>query len=157
MGPQARDLLQSLSEADFSDAAFPWLSGQLIRVAGIETIALRLSYAGELGWELHVPLGEIGRLYDAIIEAGRSLRFTSVRRVRAQFHAPGEGLSRVGRSTSRPSARRSKPGLTPSSRRMGGALSGGTPCWSGRARAPGAWRCSRSSPIRIGFRSTITR
>ena len=71
MGPQARDLLQSLSEADFSDAAFPWLSGQLIRVTGIETIALRLSYAGELGWELHVPLGEIGRLYDAIIEAGR--------------------------------------------------------------------------------------
>jgi dimethylglycine dehydrogenase len=71
MGPQARDLLQSLSEADFSDAAFPWLSGQLIRVTGIETIALRLSYAGELGWELHVALGEIGRLYEAIIEAGR--------------------------------------------------------------------------------------
>jgi dimethylglycine dehydrogenase len=71
MGPQSRSLLQTLSEADFSDAAFPWLSGRLIRVAGLEAVALRLSYAGEFGWELHVELRDIGRMYDAITEAGR--------------------------------------------------------------------------------------
>jgi len=71
MGPQARSLLQMVSEADFSDAAFPWLSGQTIWVAGIQTIALRVSYAGELGWELHVDLGQFGQLYDAVAKAGR--------------------------------------------------------------------------------------
>jgi dimethylglycine dehydrogenase len=71
MGPRARDLLETVSEADLSNPAFPWLSAQIIRVAGIKTAALRVSYAGELGWELHVQLGQFGKLYDAITRAGR--------------------------------------------------------------------------------------
>jgi dimethylglycine dehydrogenase len=71
MGPRARDLLETVSEADLSNSAFPWLSAQIIRVAGIKTAALRVSYAGELGWELHVQLAQFGKLYDAITKAGR--------------------------------------------------------------------------------------
>ncbi|MET3581938.1 dimethylglycine dehydrogenase [Mesorhizobium robiniae] len=71
MGPRARDLLETVSEADLSNSAFPWLSAQIMRVAGIKTAALRVSYAGELGWELHVQLAQFGKLYDAITRAGR--------------------------------------------------------------------------------------
>ncbi len=70
MGPRSRDLLQAICEADLSDAAFPWLSAQVMRVAGIRTAALRVSYAGELGWELHVSLPQMGKLYDAVLRAG---------------------------------------------------------------------------------------
>lgn len=70
MGPRAREVLELLSEADLSDTAFPWLSVQVIRVAGIRTAALRVSYAGELGWELHVQLPQFGKLYDAVMRAG---------------------------------------------------------------------------------------
>ncbi len=70
MGPRSRAVLQRLSDADLSDAAFPWLSAQSLNVAGVEALALRVSYVGELGWELHVPIEEFGRLYDAVTEAG---------------------------------------------------------------------------------------
>ncbi len=70
MGPKSRKLLQSLSKADLSNAAFPWLSAQRIEIAGIPVLALRLSYVGELGWELHADLGRIGDLYRAICKAG---------------------------------------------------------------------------------------
>lgn len=70
MGPNARDVLRQVSEADLSDAAFPWLSAQVIRVAGVRTAALRVSYAGELGWELHVNLAQFGKIYDAVMRAG---------------------------------------------------------------------------------------
>jgi dimethylglycine dehydrogenase len=70
MGPHARDLLQLVSEAELSDQAFPWLSAQTIRVAGIKTTALRVSYAGELGWELHVQLAQFGKLYAAVSSEG---------------------------------------------------------------------------------------
>ncbi|TPK92511.1 FAD-dependent oxidoreductase [Mesorhizobium sp. B2-4-17] len=71
MGPRARDLLETVSEADLSNAGFPWFSAQIIRVAGIKAAALRVSYAGELGWELHVQLAQFGKLYDAVTRAGR--------------------------------------------------------------------------------------
>lgn len=73
MGPNARELLASLTDADLSNAAFPWLSAQEITVAGIRALALRVSYVGELGWELHVDLDRFGALYDAVAGAGKPL------------------------------------------------------------------------------------
>ncbi|MFE0018044.1 FAD-dependent oxidoreductase [Mesorhizobium sp. NPDC059054] len=70
MGPNAAAVLQAVSEVDFSNAAFPWLSAQTIRIAGIKVTALRVSYAGEPGWELHVQLAQFRRLYDTIVKAG---------------------------------------------------------------------------------------
>ena len=69
-GPKSRDVLAGLADADLGNATFPWLSAREITVAGVALRALRLSYAGELGWELHAPLGDLARLYDALIAAG---------------------------------------------------------------------------------------
>ena len=67
MGPKSRDVLSKLSDADFSTPAFPWLSAQHITVAGIEAHALRVSYVGELGWELHVTMDDMAVLFDALL------------------------------------------------------------------------------------------
>ncbi|MGA7270651.1 MAG: FAD-dependent oxidoreductase [Acidimicrobiia bacterium] len=70
MGPQARALLGELTAADLSNEAFPFATAQQIRVGGHLVRALRLTYVGELGWELYVSWEEAPSLYDAILEAG---------------------------------------------------------------------------------------
>jgi len=70
-GPRSRDLLATLTDADLGNDAFRWLSGREIHVAGIPLRALRVSYVGELGWELHPETGSLPALYDAIWEAGQ--------------------------------------------------------------------------------------
>jgi len=71
-GPRARDVLGQLTGADLGNAAFPWLTGQEIEVAGVPLRALRVSYVGELGWELHLPMAEMERVYDALMDAGKA-------------------------------------------------------------------------------------
>jgi dimethylglycine dehydrogenase len=70
-GPNSRELLQPLTDADLGNEAFPWLRAREIRIAGVPVRALRVSYVGELGWELHPPIASLPALYDAIWEAGR--------------------------------------------------------------------------------------
>ena len=69
-GPLAREVIQPLTKVDLSTQNFPWLTGQEIEVAGVPCIALRVSYVGELGWELHHPIGSMLDLYDALVESG---------------------------------------------------------------------------------------
>lgn len=69
-GPRSRDVLERLTAADLGNAAFPWLTGKEIDVAGIPVRALRINYVGELGWELHVPMAQVVALYDAVFAAG---------------------------------------------------------------------------------------
>ena len=69
-GPRSRELLAKLTDADLGNDAFPWLSAREIEVAGIPLRALRVSYVGELGWELHHPMDRMESLYDAVIAAG---------------------------------------------------------------------------------------
>jgi dimethylglycine dehydrogenase len=73
MGPRARDLLSSLTDADLSSEAFPWLSVQEIPVAGVWVRALRISYVGELGWELHIPVGQMQVVFDALLAEGEPI------------------------------------------------------------------------------------
>ena len=73
MGPQARALLARLTDEDLSNHAFPWLSGREITVAGVELLALRVSYVGELGWELHHRIADQARLFEALWQAGRAV------------------------------------------------------------------------------------
>ncbi len=73
-GPRSRDVLAALTHADLSNDAFPWLTGQEIEVAGVPVRALRLSYVGELGWELHHPIERMPELYAALLEAGERHR-----------------------------------------------------------------------------------
>jgi dimethylglycine dehydrogenase len=72
-GPRSRALLARVSSADFSNAAFPWLAARTISVGAIEVLALRVSYVGELGWELHVPVAQLASVYEALLSAGGDL------------------------------------------------------------------------------------
>ena len=59
-------------KADLSNAAFPWLTAKLAEVAGVSGVRLlRVTYVGELGWELHVPMAAMPRVFEALMEAGR--------------------------------------------------------------------------------------
>ena len=70
-GPRARDILASVTRDDVSDAAFPYLTGREITVGSVPLLALRVTYVGELGWELYAPM-EYGRaLWSTLWEAGR--------------------------------------------------------------------------------------
>jgi 4-methylaminobutanoate oxidase (formaldehyde-forming) len=71
MGPRARDVLAAVTDADVSNAAFPFGSVREIAVADKPVRALRITYVGELGWELHMPIGDTGVVFDALMEAGR--------------------------------------------------------------------------------------
>ncbi len=70
MGPRARDVLAKVTGADVSNAAFPFGAVREIAIAGTAVRAIRITYVGELGWELHVPLGATGAVYDALMAAG---------------------------------------------------------------------------------------
>jgi dimethylglycine dehydrogenase len=65
-GPRSRDVLSRITDADLSNEQFRWLTAREITVAGHSVRALRVSYVGELGWELHAPMGSMGALYDAL-------------------------------------------------------------------------------------------
>ncbi|MCB1421908.1 MAG: FAD-dependent oxidoreductase [Nitratireductor sp.] len=71
-GPRARDILAACTDADLSNAGFKWLTAQEIKVAGHPLWAFRMSYAGELGWELHIPRESTPAVYDALWAAGEA-------------------------------------------------------------------------------------
>ena len=73
MGPQTRALLAPLANFPLDNAAFPHGTARDIEVAGIPVLAVRLSYMGELGWELHVEAAHAGALYTALHAAGKPL------------------------------------------------------------------------------------
>lgn len=70
MGPDARRLLSELTDSSLSNSDFPFAHFRDISVAGVNVRALRITFVGELGWELHLPLDDTGTVYDAIMEAG---------------------------------------------------------------------------------------
>ncbi len=70
MGPQSRALLSTLTDADLSSEAQPWMSVRELEIAGVRVIAMRVSYVGELGWELHAPSSHLNGLYHEITKAG---------------------------------------------------------------------------------------
>jgi glycine cleavage system aminomethyltransferase T/glycine/D-amino acid oxidase-like deaminating enzyme len=70
-GPHARDILSSVTSADVSHAGFPFLSTKTVDIDGVRTLASRISYVGELGWEIYVPIEQGLRVWDALWEAGK--------------------------------------------------------------------------------------
>ena len=71
-GPKAREVLSKVTEADLSNAAFPWLSAREIEIGFARMWALRVNYVGELGWELHLPVEHLVPVYNAIWAAGEA-------------------------------------------------------------------------------------
>ena len=70
MGPRAREVLATLTRDDVGNAAFPFGQARRLQVAGAPVLALRVTYVGELGWELHVPVEFAATVYAAIMAAG---------------------------------------------------------------------------------------
>ncbi|MDX1513088.1 MAG: FAD-dependent oxidoreductase, partial [Gammaproteobacteria bacterium] len=71
-GPRSREVLGAVTDAALDNLSFPWLTGRNIAVNGATVLALRLSYAGELGWELHVPAAHTRDVFDALWSAGKA-------------------------------------------------------------------------------------
>jgi glycine cleavage system aminomethyltransferase T/glycine/D-amino acid oxidase-like deaminating enzyme len=70
-GPRARDVVASVTTDDLSNEALPYGSCLPVDIGSVRVIAARISYAGELGWELHVPVEQGARLWDILWEAGQ--------------------------------------------------------------------------------------
>ena len=73
MGPRARDLLQSLTPEDMSHAGFPFATSREIELGFARVRASRITFVGELGWELYVPTEFLQHVYDHIVEAGEAV------------------------------------------------------------------------------------
>jgi len=72
-GPRSRELLQALTSADLSNAAFPFRAAREIDLAFARALAVRITYFGELGYELYVPTEQALHVYERLVEAGRPL------------------------------------------------------------------------------------
>ena len=73
MGPKAREVLSQLTRQDLSNEAFPFATCQQIGIAQCPLLALRITYVGELGWELHIPTEFAVTVYEALMVAGKPL------------------------------------------------------------------------------------
>lgn len=77
MGPNARAVLETVTSNDVSNAAFPFGRVKTIGIAGCPVRALRITYVGELGYELHVPVEYATTVYDTLMAAGGPLQLTN--------------------------------------------------------------------------------
>lgn len=68
----SRQVLESLTSSDLSNDAFPFLTNKVIDIAGHKVRAIRATFVGELGWELHIPKESCIPVYEAIMKAGAS-------------------------------------------------------------------------------------
>jgi glycine cleavage system aminomethyltransferase T/glycine/D-amino acid oxidase-like deaminating enzyme len=69
-GPRARDVLAAATSADVSHQGFPFLTSKQVDINGVRTLASRISYVGELGWEIYVPIEQGLRVWEALWESG---------------------------------------------------------------------------------------
>jgi len=72
MGPRSRELLATLTDTDLSNAGFPFATSRDIEIGYARARATRITYMGELGWELYVPTEQAPAVYDTVIEAGQA-------------------------------------------------------------------------------------
>ncbi|WP_050603952.1 FAD-dependent oxidoreductase [Ruegeria sp. 6PALISEP08] len=101
-GPRSRDVLARCTDADLTNAGFRWLSAQEITIAGHKVWAFRMSYAGELGWELHMPNAACLDVYTELWAAGEPHDITdygsfamNVMRMEKGFKGAGELTNEV--------------------------------------------------------------
>ncbi len=70
-GPKSREILQTLTDTDLSNEAFPFMRSKQIQIAGIDVLAMRVSFTGDLGWEMHTDEANQVALYEALLAAGK--------------------------------------------------------------------------------------
>lgn len=69
-GPKSREMLQRMTNTSLATVDFPFMRSQWITIAGVDVLALRVSFTGDLGWELHCATDDQVKLYEALLEAG---------------------------------------------------------------------------------------
>ena len=113
MGPRARDVLAAVTRDDVSNAAFPFGTCARDRSSRARRCArLRVTYVGELGWELHIPTEAAPAVYDALMAAGAPHGLVNAGYRAIEVAAAGKGLSRLGqRHRAGPHAARGRPRL----------------------------------------------
>ena len=99
-GPKSRDILQAISRHDLSNQALPWLTGKQIDVGLAPSMALRVNFVGELGYELHHPIEYQNHIYDALFKAGEAhqlkpfgIRAMDMLRIEKSYRMIGTELS----------------------------------------------------------------
>src|SRR5207302_920638 len=75
-GPHARAILEKVTRDDVSEEGFPFMQARAIRIAGASVFAQRVTYVGELGWELYVDQAWAGQVWDRLMAAGREFGIT---------------------------------------------------------------------------------
>ena len=108
MGPASRELLSRLSADDWSEAASPFATSRPASVAGVGVRATRMTYVGELGWELTVPVAAPSSVYDALFEEGADLGVATPATTRST-HCGWRRASAPSRASCRPTTPRSRP------------------------------------------------
>ena len=73
-GPNSRDMLQRMTNADLSNDAWKFMRSQQLSVAGIDALAMRVSFTGDLGWEIYVPTEHQVALFDALVAQGEEYK-----------------------------------------------------------------------------------
>ena len=161
MGPNARRLLQSVTDADLSAAAFPFGTSREIDLGCGFVRATRITYVGELGWELLIPADLAVHVYDTIAEAGQEHGLRPAGLPRPGFAPDGKGLPELGpRHLRRGHPAGSRPGLR---RGLGQARRfhrprRPAPAEGGRRPAPaGPVRPVRSRRLRLPRRAGLPR
>jgi heterotetrameric sarcosine oxidase gamma subunit len=71
-GPRSRELLQTVTSADLSNQAFPFRAAREIDIGFARLLCVRITYLGELGYELHIPAEQATHVYDRLVESGRA-------------------------------------------------------------------------------------
>lgn len=72
-GPKSRELLSRLTQEDLSNQGWPFMRSRKFTIAGIEAIGIRVSFTGDLGWEIYVAEADQAKLWDALFETGKDL------------------------------------------------------------------------------------
>ena len=72
-GPLARRVLEKVTRDDVSHAGFPYMRAKTIRIGLAPVLAVRITYVGELGWELHIPTEYAGYVFDTLLDAGQEI------------------------------------------------------------------------------------
>ena len=134
-GPRSRELLQPLTSADLSNEAFPFRTAREIDLGFARVLCIRVTYVGELGYELYIPAEQALHVYDRLTAAGAAVEPPPCRSEGAGQPADGEGLPRL-----RPRHRQHRPGA----RRRPGLLRGAS---TSRAASSGAtrWRAAKAA------------
>ena len=108
LGPHARELLRRLTGEDLSDSGFPYLTARPLNLAEVPAFAARISYVGELGWELYAPVEFGRRLWDLLWHAGADLGVVAAGLGAFDSMRLEKGID-SGAPTSTPSTTRTRP------------------------------------------------